>query len=237
MVFEQTGIGTNAAFAQSLIIGLVSLVFTALAILLIDKVGRRPLVNIGLAASIMFLLLCVYAFSQATYQIDAAALASLISAHPELSILSDSNIVNTIYDNDVSFKQAARALLSNDLWSTTESALFTAAININANLVLIGIVGFIAAFHLSIGPIMWVVFSEIVPTQIRSIAIPSFAFVCSLVSFFMQKYFPLFLNNAGATMVFLSYAVSGLVGLILLYKLLPETKGKSIEEIERILVK
>jgi MFS family permease len=43
MIFEQSGIGTDASFMQAVLVGLVNLVFTVLAILLIDKLGRRPL--------------------------------------------------------------------------------------------------------------------------------------------------------------------------------------------------
>lgn len=237
MVFEQTGIGTNAAYAQSLIIGLVSLVFTVIAIMLIDKVGRRPLVNIGLIASIGFLSLCVYAFNNATYKLDQAALDKIVVENPALVVLATSEIKDKVFDSDVEFKDAMIAEVGEQPFKAIESQAITASINIQAMLVLIGVIGFIAAFHLSIGPIMWVIFSEIVPNRIRSVAIPSFAFCSSIISFFMQKYFPVFLNGAGATTVFLSYAISGLIGFFLLYKLLPETKGKSIEEIEKIICK
>ncbi|GBL05300.1 MFS transporter [Glaciecola sp. KUL10] len=235
MVFEQTGIGTNAAYAQSLIIGLVSLVFTAIAVALIDKVGRRPLVNIGLVASVFFLSLCVFAFNKATYSIDNQSIERLAVEQPALIKLIDSDLTKQKYDSDIAFKNDMKETLGAEQWRVSESQIITASIDIRAGLVLIGIIGFIAAFHLSIGPIMWVIFSEIVPNQIRSVAIPSFAFFTSLVSFFMQKYFPVFLNSAGATTVFLSYAISGLIGLFLLYWLLPETKGKSLEQIEKIM--
>ena len=41
-IFEQSGVGTNAAFAQATLIGIINIVFTIIAMLLIDKAGRRP---------------------------------------------------------------------------------------------------------------------------------------------------------------------------------------------------
>lgn len=236
MVFEQTGIGTNAAFAQTIIIGLVSFVFTALAIVLVDRLGRRPLVNGGLIASVLCLLLCVIAFKQAHYSLDEAAVSSLVAANSQLDVGMFESIVGQTFADDKSFKLALSETMGVDTVRALESQLIQAAVTINSMLVLVGIVGFIAAFHISIGPIMWVVFSEIVPTHIRGVAIPMFALVCSTISYFMQKFFPWLLNVFGAADVFLSYMVSGLVGLVLLWKYLPETKNKSIEEVEEMVV-
>ena len=54
-VFEQVGIGTDAAFMQAVFVGLSSIVFTALALFLIDKLGRRPLTLFGLAWAVISL--------------------------------------------------------------------------------------------------------------------------------------------------------------------------------------
>ena len=49
MIFEQSGIGTNAAFMQAVLVGLTNVVFTALALMLIDRLGRRPILGFGMA--------------------------------------------------------------------------------------------------------------------------------------------------------------------------------------------
>lgn len=233
MVFEQTGIGANAAYAQSLIIGVVSFIFTLLAILLIDKIGRRPLVNGGLIASVVCLFMCVYAFNQAEYRFDQAAISSVV-AETDIKATQLEPMLDVVYHSDTEFKAALKDNVGEDLYRTSEGQLIAAAVDIDAVLVLVGIVGFIAAFHISIGPIMWVVFSEIVPTQIRGVAIPMFALICSTISYFMQKFFPWQLKNMGAGDIFLSYAIAGLVGLFLLWRYLPETKNRSIEEVEEL---
>ena len=92
--------------------------------------------------------------------------------------------------------------------------------------------GFIASFHFSIGPIMWVIFSEIFPTVVRGIAIPVFAFIASVVSYLVQQFFPWQLSHMGAANIFLFYSVCGLIGFIIMLNIMPETKNKSIEEIE-----
>jgi sugar porter (SP) family MFS transporter len=118
MIFEQSGIGTDAAFMQAVLVGLVNLVFTVLAILLIDKLGRRPLMGFGLTVIAVCMLLLAYGFGAATYS-EAGEL-----------------------------------------------------LEINATLILIGILGFVAGFALSLGPVMWVLFSELFPNRIRGVAIP-----------------------------------------------------------------
>jgi len=47
MIFEQSGIGTDASFIQAILVGVTNLVFTILAMLLIDKLGRKPLLTFG----------------------------------------------------------------------------------------------------------------------------------------------------------------------------------------------
>ncbi len=76
------------------------------------------------------------------------------------------------------------------------------------------------------------IFSEIFPTSIRGVAIPAFALVTSIVSYLIQQFFPWQLTHMGARDIFLFYAVTGAIGLAFLFKYLPETKNRSIEEIE-----
>ena len=52
------------------------------------------------------------------------------------------------------------------------------------------------------------------------------------MSYLVQQFFPWQLNNFGAANIFLFYSISGVIGFVLLYKIMPETKNKSIEEIE-----
>ncbi|NHN38381.1 sugar porter family MFS transporter [Pseudomaricurvus alcaniphilus] len=228
-VFEQVGIGTDAAFMQSVIVGLVSVVFTLIALVLIDRLGRRPLMMFGLAWAALSLFACSWGFADAVYLLDAEALAQLADK-VDVSLLQGA--LGIEYSSDVMFKEALRGLLGDTAARAYESDLLQSAIHINTTLVLLGITGFIAAFHISVGPIMWVLFSEIFPIHVRGIAIPCFALLTAVVNYFVQQFFPWQLTNMGAAEIFLFYAVAVTIGLVALFKLLPETKNKSIEEIE-----
>lgn len=228
-VFEQVGLGTDAAFMQAVIVGLVSVFFTAIAVMLIDRAGRRPLIIFGLTWAALSLFACAWGFSNAVYVLESSTLATL-SESVDAALLQ--SIIGQEYYSDVEFKEALRMTLGDSTARAQEGVLLQNAIQINANVVLLGITGFIAAFHISIGPIMWVLFSEIFPIHVRGIAIPSFALITSVISYFIQQFFPWQLNNMGAAEIFLFYAVSVSIGLAALTCLLPETKNKSIEEIE-----
>jgi MFS family permease len=107
----------------------------------------------------------------------------------------------------------------------------------NADLVLYGILGFIACFAFSLGPVMWVLLSELYPLKIRGLAIGIIAFVNSLVSSVIQLIFPWELSNLGNAMTFFLFGAIALVGFVIMVKIVPETKGKTLEELELELTK
>ena len=79
---------------------------------------------------------------------------------------------------------------------------------------------------------MWALFAEIFPNQLRGVAISCVGMINSMVSFFVQLLFPLELSVFGAAITFFLYGLFAVIGLVLLAWLLPETKGKTLEEIE-----
>ncbi|WP_282080356.1 MFS transporter [Aquimarina algiphila] len=232
-VFEQLGIGTDAAFMQAIWIGLTSVVFTILGLLLVDRLGRRPLIIWGMTWIILSLGICFYGFKTASYTISKDDIS-------EMSTLSNTErldeIVNVKYGSDIEFKNALKGALGEVDARNFSGELIQKAADIDAILILIGILSFIAAFHFSVGPVMWVLFSEIFPISIRGIAIPFFTLITSLVSYFVQKFFPWQLGTMGISTTLLFYAIMVGVGLIILYKYLIETKNMTIEEIQLALV-
>ena len=146
-------------------------------------------------------------------------------------------IANKTYDSDVVFKKDLKRILGNQIYSKNDGEILETATSINAKLVLIGILGFIACFAFSLGPVMWVLLSELFPIKYRGLAIGSIAFVNSFISSVVQLIFPWELSNLGSSTTFLIYGVFALFGLIFIISKVPETKGKSLEELENILVK
>lgn len=232
-IFKQTGIGTNAAFTSGVLLSGTSVVFTLVAMYLIDRVGRRPLLLVGMAGIAASLLLCAYGFNQATYQLTSADLVTL-EALKEVDL---NNVVDKTYTNDVDFKNAMKNALGNQLYLRQEGAIIEAAATVNAPLILIGILGFIACFAFSLGPVMWVMLSEMYPTKYRGLAIGFIGFVNSFSSWLVQRVFPWELSNLGNAMSFLIFGLVALFGFFILLKILPETKGKSLEQLEKELVR
>jgi hypothetical protein len=117
-------------------------------------------------------------------------------------------------------------------FKTHESELLTAAISIQPMLILVGILAFVASFAMSLGPVMWVLFAELFSNRMRGIAISFVGLINSAVSFGVQLIFPWELQTLGNSLTFLIYAGFALAGLPLVIKLLPETKGKTLEALE-----
>ena len=232
-IFEQTGIGTDAAFSSGVLLSSTSVIFTFVAIYLIDRMGRRPLLLFGTAGIALSLLLCAYGFNQATYQLTSENINKLeFSESKQLLSLTDK-----VYDSDVAFKNDLKKTLGNKIYSKNDGAILEVATSINAPLILIGILGFIACFAFSLGPVMWVLLSELYPLKYRGLAIGVIAFVNSLISSLVQLVFPWELSTLGNSLTFLIFGMIAVIGFLFMIRVVPETKGKSLEELEKNLVR
>ena len=98
---------------------------------------------------------------------------------------------------------------------------------------LICILAFIACFASCIGPVFWTLLSEIFPNRIRGKAIAFASFTHWIFNFFVVLLFPHFLASVGGTKTFLFLAIMSLLQWLFTFLYVPETKGKSLEEIER----
>jgi SP family arabinose:H+ symporter-like MFS transporter len=169
-IFTTAGVGVKDAFTASVIIGLVNVVFTFVALALVDRAGRRPLLLIGLTVQTLALGTTGWMF-----QVGQSGLALLVA-----------------------------------------------------------ILVFIAAFAMALGPIPWIVCSEIFPTRIRGRAMSVATFVIWSTCYLVAQTFPM-LNDSpavGPAKTFGIYAAFSCLGLLFVWSRLPETKGKSLEEIE-----
>jgi len=174
-IFKKMGSETNAALLQTVIVGAVNLSFTIIAIWMVDRLGRKPLMMIG-------------------------------SAGMGISLLG---------------MGLAAYCLKTNLW------------------VLAFILGYIACFALSVGPVTWVILSEIFPTRIRGRAM-AIATVCLWVAnyvvsqtFPMMESDPWLIEKFHHAFPFWLYGVFCVVLLVFVWRFVPETKGKTLEEIEK----
>jgi len=171
-IFAASGAGQNAAFSASVWVGLINFVFTFVAIGLVDKVGRRPLLLIGTAVQAVALGLVGWMFH--TQQ--------------------------------------------------------------NGIALLVCVVLFIAAFAMAMGPIGWLFCSEIFPNKVRGRAMSVAAFTVWVSCYVVAQTFPILNDNPaiGPALTFWFYAGVSLLSFLFILVLIPETKGRSLEEIERM---
>lgn len=100
-------------------------------------------------------------------------------------------------------------------------------------LLLIFILGFIASFASSLGPIPWVIISEIFPTKTRGTAMSFAIFTLWIGVVLITQLTPILLNGVGGAVTFWIFAGNAILLLVFVYKMIPETKGKTLEEIEK----
>lgn len=148
-------------------------------------------------------------------------------------------IVNTLF--------TLVAIFTIDRWGRKPLLLFGVSLSIVA-LIIIGllfyldiengpwilgfILVFIASFAFSFGPISWVIISEIFPTSIRGRAMALSTLSLWFANFLVGQLTPLMLDGAGPTGTFWVFALLCSPTIWLVVKLIPETKGRSLEEIE-----
>jgi len=164
------GVEINNALLQTSFVGFINFVFTFVAILFIDKAGRRTLYLIGSMGMVITLLMLAVSFY------------------------------------------------------LKMEGIFT----------LICILMFIAFFASCIGPVFWTLVSEIFPNRIRGKALAFASFTQWIFNFLVVLLFPHFLASVGGAKTFLFLALMSLLQWLFTYLYVPETKGKSLEEIERL---
>jgi SP family arabinose:H+ symporter-like MFS transporter len=233
MIFEQSGFGTDSAFVQAIFVGLTNLAFTVLAILFIDKLGRRPLLMFGVAGIALSMFVLSYGFKSASYTLVPSEIKSLELVDPA----SFSEITQKTFEEERVFLSALAEIVGPELVQNNKSDIINHSISVNSMLILIALLAFVASFAISIGPVMWVLFSELFPNRIRGIAISFVGLINSAVSFLVQWVFPWELDRLGSAMTFLIYGLFAIVGFVFIVKVIPETKGKTLEELEAKLVK
>ncbi|MDP4277511.1 MAG: sugar porter family MFS transporter, partial [Bacteroidota bacterium] len=136
-------------------------------------------------------------------------------------------------------KKGRKTLL---LWGaagmTLSLSYLTYAFTFNGNnlSIVVALLAYIAFFAASFAPVMWVVTSEIYPNRVRGIALSFSTTISWLCTFVIVQSSPYVLNQFGGAFLFGFFAVLSLLAFVFVKKWIPETKGKSLEEIEREII-
>ncbi|WP_242202033.1 sugar porter family MFS transporter [Aestuariivivens insulae] len=103
--------------------------------------------------------------------------------------------------------------------------------------VIIPLLLYVASFAFSYGPIVWVIISEIFPTRIRGLAVGIGSFVLMFTGFLVTLTNPILIEKISPSGTFFIYAALTVPAIWFIWKFVPETKGKTLEQIEKLWLK
>ena len=104
---------------------------------------------------------------------------------------------------------------------------------LGSQFVIVPLLLYVACFAFSFGPIVWVIISEIFPTRIRGLAVAVGSFSLMVTGFIITLTNPILIESVMPSGTFFIYATLTLPAIWFIWKFVPETKGKTLEEIEK----
>ena len=171
-ILSDTGLANSAALAGTLVVGVTNVVFTVMAVLLLDRLGRRPLLITGTCVLLAALVVLGVYFSSTTLQDDYGWIA------------------------------------------------------------LAGLVLFMAGFAIGLGPVFWLMISEIYPLGVRSKAMAVSTIANWGANFLVAQTFLTLSGAISRQGVFFLYAGLAVLALAFFVLKVPETKGRSLEDVQ-----
>jgi sugar porter (SP) family MFS transporter len=172
-IFQSAGFALSDVLFNIVVTGVANLVFTFVAIFLVEKIGRKALLLIGAGG-----LSAVYLILGAGYYF-----------------------------------------------------------HLNGWLMITLVVLAIAFYAMSLGPVVWVIIAEIFPNRVRGIAMATATIALWVGCFVLTYTFPVLNSILKSSGTFWLYSLICALGFLFVYKKLPETKGKSLEELEKELIR
>ena len=176
-IFADAGFSASDATTQAIYIGVAKLVFVVVALALMDRLGRKPLLLIGSAGMTAALLVLALSFQ--------------LNTRP-----------------------------------FTKSVGYTAS----ASLIL-----FMAFFEVSLGPVLWLLLSELYPLQVKGVAMSIGSFTCWLMTYVVTQAFPAMTQAMGINGAFFFFAAVSAGSFVWIWAYIFETRGRTLEEIEDLL--
>ena len=171
-ILQYTGLSADGAVLQALTIGLTNVIFTIIAVLLLDRFGRRAFLLTGTAVCTFALIVLGVFFASQSLQDSASWLA------------------------------------------------------------LAALLVYIAGFAMGLGPVFWLMISEVFALRIRGPAMATSTVANWGANFAISFTFLSLVSLISRSGTFFVYAALGVVALIVFHRKVPETKGRSLEEIE-----
>jgi len=101
-------------------------------------------------------------------------------------------------------------------------------------LLLVFMLLFIACFAFSLGPVTWIIINEIFPTEVRVKAVSICVLALWIAVWLVGQFFPWLLEKSGAAFTFWMFAAFSLINFIFCWKVVKETTGKTLEEMEQV---
>jgi MFS transporter, SP family, major inositol transporter len=171
-ILQKSGFSTSAALIGNIANGAISVIATFVGIWLLGKIGRRPMLIIGLSGT---------------------TIAHLLIGIFSLALGGSSSLPFVVLSLTVTFLAFQQGAIS---------------------------------------PVTWLMLSEIFPLKLRGLGMGVTVFCLWMVNFLVGFFFPIFLNKVGLSTTFFIFAVFGIAAIAFVNKFLPETRGKSLEQLE-----
>ncbi len=176
-ILERAGLGTSAALLSTVVIGLINSIVTGAALLSIDRLGRRPLLLIGMSGVVLALFVL--------------GLAYLLPAQ--------SGFVGFI--------------------------------------LVVGLMVYIASFAASLGLGIWLLNSEVYPLKVRGKGSSAGSLTHWVLDLIIASSVLTLINTITATGMFWLYGIFGIIGILFVLRFVPETKGRTLEEVDAELMR
>ncbi len=233
-ILGMTGFAPSESLFNATLITLVNLIFTLVGLRLIDKLGRRSLLYIGSIGYIASLFICAWAFHNYKDPFADAADALALKADAP-TIAADISKLPEKFTPQITVEN----LSEENVEAVAEASLTSAKKESGAGstLVLICILGFIAAHAVGQGAVIWVFISEIFPAVARGFGQSLGSATHWVFAAILTFAFPLAMEAFTATQIFGFFSFMMILQLIWVKLMVPETKGVSLENMQNNLGK